>query len=68
MYFREPEKPLVSIVDAGAEVHIQQDKVDRIFPQGVQYLVRIGKGDYLLETCTQQQLDGGKDAFVIVYH
>ena len=68
MYFREPEKPFVPIVDACAEVHIQQDEIDRIFPQGVQYLVRIGKGDYLLETCTQQQLDGGKDAFVIVYH
>ena len=68
LYPAKPEKPFVTGIDAGGEVHIQQDKVDRPAVQNRQDAVRVRGSLHLLELVFQEQFEGGQHALVVIYY
>ena len=62
----QPIEALVAGVDAGREVHVEQDDVDRLAAQRRQQLIGRRKRHHAGEVVAHEQLDGCQNAAVVV--
>ena len=65
-YATEPEKPFITSIDSGREIHIQQDKINRPTVQDRKDTVRVRGSLHPFELIFQKQFERGQYAFVII--